>query len=338
MKKKISIVTILGAFAIMIAGALIMSSCEGPAGPAGTNGTNGVDGTDGTEGVAGNAVCLACHTLGVKNAITAQWETSAHGIGANVGYAGGRNDCAKCHSDQGFVQTVYTGGDTTAANIPLPQEIQCETCHDFHPSLDFENEPNSAIRQMADVTLMADPTVTVGYDNMEANLCMNCHQARRAPADDADATAMVYVSPHYGPHHGPQANTINGVNGYEFRMDLGTTGAHTSGADCVSCHMQEGDGTVGGHTWIPGEASCTACHSDGPPDSDVEAKLTELGIALYTAGMIDADGHTIENVSYQADSVGALWNFLTLKEDASMGIHNPGYADALLDASIDALK
>ena len=62
MKKNISIISLLSVFAILIAGAVIMISCEGPTGPAGpagqdgqdgTDGINGVDGTDGADGAVG---------------------------------------------------------------------------------------------------------------------------------------------------------------------------------------------------------------------------------------------------------------------------------------------
>ncbi len=106
MKKKLSMLSLLGGIAILIVGAVILSSCEGPVGPAGTNGTDGVDGvdgvdgTDGTNGVAGNAVCLECHTTAVKEAITTQYLATLHatsqtfypGSPTTVEYAGGRND------------------------------------------------------------------------------------------------------------------------------------------------------------------------------------------------------------------------------------------------------
>ncbi len=38
MKKKLSMLSLLGAIAILIGGALILSSCEGPAGADGANG------------------------------------------------------------------------------------------------------------------------------------------------------------------------------------------------------------------------------------------------------------------------------------------------------------
>lgn len=342
---------------MLLLGAFLLGSCEGPQGPAGPQGPPGPqgpageDGTDGTDGVAGNVVCLACHTNAVKEAVTAEWSGSLHGTSqtyypgspTTVQYAGGRNDCAMCHSHEGFVETVWTGEDTTAADILLPQPIRCETCHGFHNSLDFENEHNAAIRATDPVTLLAGGDV-VEYDNEESNLCMICHQSRNNPADDTDGTAPVFVSPRYGPHHGPQANIINGLGGYEFGEELSVTGAHLSGADCVSCHMHEGGDETGGHTWVAGIEGCTTCHP-GATDFDVNGAVTEIAgllsdlqTALNTAGMVDEDGNAIEEVTYQADSVGALWNYLLVHEDASGGIHNPAYTKALLNGSLSVFQ
>lgn len=361
MKKTISKLSLLGGIAVLFAAAMMLGSCEGPMGPAGLDGSdgadgadgiNGQDGSDGTNGVAGNAVCLECHTTVVKEAVTTQWAASLHGTSqtfypgspTTVMYAGGRNDCAKCHSAEGFIETVWTGLDTTATGFELPTSIRCKACHDFHSSLDFENEPNSAVRETNPVTLMAGGDV-VEFANAESNLCMACHQSRSNPGDDSDGTAMTEVYSHYGPHHGPQANFINGLGGYEFGAALSKTGTHLTGSDCISCHMTESTTvTEGGHTWVAGIEGCTACHS-GATDFDIngavtviETKLHTLQTALITAEMLDADGHAIEGVSYQADSVGALWNYLFLEEDMSSGIHNPAYANALLDASIIALQ
>jgi hypothetical protein len=360
MKKKISMLSLLGAFAVLIAGAIMLSSCEGPEGPMGPpgadgqDGVDGVDGTDGTDGVAGNAVCLECHTVAVKDAVNALWAASLHGTSqtfypgspTTVAYAGGRNDCAKCHSAEGFIETVWTGQDTTAAAIPLPTGIRCKACHDFHSSLDFENEPNSAVRTTMPVTLLTGDG-PVEFTNEESNLCMNCHQSRRNPADDTDGTAIVEVTAHYGPHHGPQANLINGLGGYEFRGEVTSGGTAGFGPhDCISCHMGEvvGD-TIGGHTWVASIEACAECHGTDIEDgkAQVQTLLAQLEDALFTAGMVDADGHAIESddeavppvvVEYQADSVGALWNFLLVEEDYSHGVHNFGYTIDLLTESI----
>ena len=360
MKKKLSMLSLLGGFAILVVGALILSSCEGPVGPMGpagsdgTDGTNGVDGTDGTDGVAGNAVCLDCHTLDVKAAVNDLWAASLHGTSqqfypgspTTVAYAGGRNDCAKCHSAEGFIETVWTGLDSTATGFSLPTGIRCKACHDFHPSLDFENEPNSAIRQTMPVTLIAGGDV-VEFDNDESNLCMACHQSRENPADDSTPTAIVEVEGHYGPHHGPQANFINGLGGYEFGTVTSVVGGGPH--DCLSCHMGEvvGD-TIGGHTWVADVEGCAECHATDVEDNmtEIHDLLGDLQVALFTAGMVDASGHAFESddeavppivIEYESDSVGALWNFLLIEEDMSDGIHNYDYAKALLEASIDAL-
>jgi len=349
MKMKLTKLSLLGAIAILIGGALILGSCEGPMGPAGppgedgTDGIDGVDGTDGTDGVAGNAVCLECHTLDVKEAVTDLWAASLHGTSqtfypgspTTVAYAGGRPDCAKCHSAEGFIETVWTGQDTTAAAIPLPTGIRCKACHDFHSSLDFENEPNSAIRQTMPVTLIASGDV-VEFSNEESNLCMACHQAREDAPDDAVATAVIEIEEHWGPHHGPQANFINGLAGYEFRGEVTSVvggGPH----DCLGCHMGEvvGD-TIGGHTWGASIESCAQCHGTDIEDgkTQVQGLLAQLEDALFTAGMVDAEGHAIEEVFYEADSAGALWNYIYIEEEASHGVHNLGYAIDLLTESI----
>ncbi len=369
MKKKLSMLSLLGAIAILIGGAIILSSCEGPEGPAGADGTNGIDGvagTDGTDGVAGNAVCLECHTMAVKDAVNDLWAASLHGTSQQyypgsptlVQSFGVMNGCAKCHTAEGFIETVWTGQDTTAMGIPLPSGVRCKACHDFHSSLDFENEPNHAIRQTMAVTLIAGGDV-VEFTNAESNLCMNCHQAEHGAPDDAVPTAIVVVEEHWGPHHGPQANFINGYVGYEFGVVLSTSGPHESGASCVSCHMAEvvGD-TTGGHTFMPGLVACLTCHPSAT-DFDVNGAVTviaglldELEAALFAAGMVDDKGHATESqeedldadppepeiiISYEADVAGALWNYILLEEDASMGIHNPDYATALLTNSINAL-
>ena len=347
MKRNISILSLLGAFAVLFVGAMILSSCEGPQGPQGPPGADGKDGidgtngTDGTNGVDGNAVCLVCHNLTTKAEITAAWETSGHGLGvAASGHAGNDVGCTVCHSTEGFIERIWTGQDTTAAPIPFPTPIGCKACHDFHSSLDFENEMNHAIRTTDPVALLG-ADLTVQFENdPESNLCMNCHQARRAAPADSVATAYFMTNSHYGAHHGPQASVLNGVGGYEYRTDLSAASPHESGASCIVCHMAETDAdTTGGHTWVPDEAVCLDCH-DALPEAAMaalESKLEELKTTLITAGLLDAAGAIVVD-SFQADSVGALWNYLLIEEDRSMGIHNPDYATALMNASIMALQ
>lgn len=335
-------------YVLVLFGGLLMS-CEGPmgpAGPAGADGVDGVDGTDGTDGVDGTTVCLQCHSLTHKNAITTQYETSGHAAGLYVGYAGGRKSCAKCHSHEGFVETQFTGMDTTAFDIQIPTPIGCTTCHDSHNTFDFENDgPDYALRTTSPIELIGWPDEgTVDMGNA-SNLCGQCHQPRRpAPEPDGDGNFKI-TSTHYGPHHGPQVTVLYGLGGYEFDGILtypeDGSAAHYKDVTCTGCHMysDESDNGAGGHTFWPTEASCTVCHTSGVPDIEAEINglLDQLAGLLEAQGVLDEDHHVIPG-TYSVEQAGAFYNWIMLYEDRSVGIHNPKYTRALLTNSIAALQ
>ena len=317
---------------------LMMPGCskEGPAGPAGS---------DGTPGVAGNAVCMECHNLDKKAEVNDQYMESQHGEGEFVGYAGGRNSCAKCHSDQGFKETQYTGQDTTIANISLPQPVQCETCHDFHETLDFSMGADYALRTNDPVDLLmyraADPdapAVTLDLDP-SSNLCANCHQPRRVgPVDDGTGMFTV-TSTHYGPHHGPQSLTLGGFGAYELGTGYpapGTGGMHVEKAGCTTCHMHDGNHSM--NVTLEG-CNTSKCHNgsittfeNNNRQMQVAALLTTLETKLTDAGLI-LDGHPNPG-TYPVDEVGALYNYEWVLDDRSMGVHNFQYIETLLNNSI----
>ena len=326
----------------------LMSSCkgdDGAMGPAGAAGTDGANGTDGTPGVDGNEVCLQCHNVTKKSDVTADYLTSVHATGGAVSYAGGRYGCAKCHSDQGFRETQYTGEDTTAANILSPQPIQCGTCHDFHQSLDFANEPNYALRTVKPVDLLmyrsADPTadpVTIDL-GPEANTCANCHQPRRLPPNSTDDSTAV-TSTHYGPHYGTQSTTLSGLGAYEIGTgypDPGEGSPHATSAVCTTCHMHGGE-----HTWEPNLESCntSTCHngaltsvSENSRQITFRTLMSTLESELKDAGLLDADGTPVKG-TFETDEVGALYNYRWLYSDHSSGTHNFPYSETLLNNSI----
>ncbi|WP_127342054.1 multiheme c-type cytochrome [Ancylomarina longa] len=335
----------IGVFAI----SLFMVSCtkEGAMGPAGADGTNGVDGTNGTNGTT---VCLECHNETVQSTITAQYESSVHGGSQNFypgspfvkDYAGGRNGCAKCHSNEGFILTQTTGLDTTATDIANPTNITCKTCHGSHSSLDSdEADEILPLRTKAPVKLLIDPTISIDLKS-ESNLCINCHQPRTAPpTGDVDGNFAV-TSTHYGPHHGPQATMFAGIGGYEK-----TGGAYPTAYDsghfknteaCVTCHMNDKDG-VPTHDWEPQITACQQCHTDATDfdvnnvQTDVEALMETLKAKLITAGLLDANGGIVTG-TYTVDQAGALFNYEMIHDDKSMGVHNADYTEALLNESI----
>jgi hypothetical protein len=114
---------------------------------------------------------------------------------------------------------------------------------------------------------------------------------------------------------------------------------HRKGASCNSCHMSESaDENTGLHTWVPSEESCTSCHTSGVPTeaAGFTADMETLHGLLLAKGAITESGSTVPGI-YPAAVAQAVWNYKTLEEDKSKGIHNPKYVKALLKNSIEAV-
>src|SRR3972149_8362823 len=180
--------------AIAFATISIFTGCEGPAGE---------DGKD------ANATCVKCHNLATQDTIYAAYLKSGHAAGTTVGRSSSKS-CAPCHSHEGAVETARTGRDTTAAGYTAASAISCETCHDFHETLDQENEgPDYALRFAAPVKLLIDKDTEL--DLGTSNTCAKCHQPRTAaPVDDGNGNAKV-TSVHYGPHYGTPSTVLAGL-------------------------------------------------------------------------------------------------------------------------------
>ncbi len=330
-------------FMLMILALAVAAGCtkEGPAGP------QGPAGEDGTDGVDGNASCIQCHTIEYMNQIEEQYAMSGHSAGLYVGYAGSRNDCAMCHSDEGFRETQHTGLDTTANDIPIPTHIQCSTCHSFHQTLDFENDgPDYAVRENGPVDLLmyrgSEPPVNLDFGN-NSNLCLNCHQPRRAEPEDDGSGMFTITSTHYGPHHGTQGTFLQGIGGAEIGVGYPEPGSSThTQAGCTGCHMHEYADEEGGHTWKVPVASCTPCHEGATTldingvQTEIEDLMEQLKDELLALGIIDEEGHPIPG-TYPLVQVQAFYNYAGLVDDRSNGVHNPGYIKQLVTNSINVL-
>jgi hypothetical protein len=136
-------------------------------------------------------------------------------------------------------------------------------------------------------------------------------------------------------------------------MLLGVAGAGAEGSPsahyemventCVACHM--GEDQV--HTFEPDVAACQACHPGAESfdisgvQTEVQAQLDELGAALVAAGVLSEnspEGHpTVEEAPEGLAT--ALYNWIYIAhEDKSLGVHNPDYTRALLEAAFAALE
>jgi len=334
----------LFSFALIVAG-LAMMSCEGPAGTPGKDGQDGINGTDGT------AACNACHTGNqMMLAKVLQYNHSTHSTGENAAYCN-RSGCTECHVSQGFLDKVKNGAAEASYSDPL--QPNCYTCHEIHQTFTLDDW---ALTTTAAVDLNHGEG---SYDKGNSNLCANCHQARTVSPMPEIGGADVTISNRFGTHHGPVANILASTGGYEVAgsKTYGTTGHYTMISDgCVTCHMSSPYGTqAGGHqmgmeydshgTMTLNLTGCTTCHSDATAlktaltarQDKTQALLDQLKAILVAEGVYNEGTGLANSGTYSADLAGAYLNFQTVLEDRSLGVHNPGYTEALLTNSIEKL-
>jgi hypothetical protein len=306
----------------------------GPAGPAGTTGPTGSAGSTGATGTAGPAgsdTCSDCHndtTLILSKRL--QWDQSGHATGG--AYVRGTSaTCAGCHSSEGFTERIAVGLDPDEVDegVPNPTPQNCRTCHQIHTTY---TRADFALKTTSPVTLMVSEET---FDTGEGNLCANCHQPRRG-APEVGSGDVEITSTHWGPHHGMQAAMLLGVGGYG---EPGSPSGHYMMVEegCPVCHMAEKN-----HTLEPSTAACESCHGEldtfdrNGVQTEVQALFDELEELLEAEGLLH-DGHPVVQTVSEAQA-GALWNYLVVAEDGSLGVHNSQYAKALLEAGLEALR
>jgi hypothetical protein len=202
------------------------------------------------------------------------------------------------------------------------------------------------------------------------SLCMNCHQSRQNAKVYA---ATVAGSTYFGPHEGPQADMLQGVNGYTYGEAIPSSAHPYVVQDtCVTCHMQVAASTdpnvlkVGDHNFTmsytpPGSTTpdqmvgaCQNCHGpeittfnfplldydgDGTIDgvqTEVQHLMDQLSALLPPAGQ-PKTSLTI-NATWTRPQLEAAYNWLFVNNDGSHGVHNTAYAVGLLKASIADLS
>jgi hypothetical protein len=285
----------------------------------------------------GDLTCTECHNDGTQlTGKATAWSESLHGSGE--AYVRGTSaSCAGCHSGGAFSAMVAAGltPDAVEEGDPNPTRQDCRACHQVHTSFTSEDW---ALETTDPVTFYAFEDVT--FDGGEGNLCANCHQPRRQIAEaDADGNVEV-TSTHWGPHHGGQGAMLLGIAG--AGEVEGSPSAHATMVEdtCVACHLGETDS----HTFEPEVEACQECHS-GAESLDINGVQTEvqetldlLEEALLAKGWLDEEGHpAVEFIP--APEAYALWNWIFIAhEDGSLGVHNPAYTKALLEASLAALE
>jgi predicted CXXCH cytochrome family protein len=215
---------------------------------------------------------------------------------------------------------------------------QCKMCHaDEHADWASTAHPESLeglkTSDHADATCMHCMSTDYRYDEtltLETAkygiTCVACHNPHDTPGDDKPAIEDVgalckechNAELLAGETAEPGQTLRHSVS--EMTAGFGAIGVDPipskHGVDCNTCHLE-------GHQFAPAQSACDTCHGGAATIEDataaVKGKLEEYGAV---EGL--ADGWP-----------AAYTNYTLLMNDGSGGVHNPGYAAAIV-AAIDA--
>lgn len=293
--------------------------------------------------------CTNCHNdATLILARETQWENSLHGSGLTFERNGA--DCATCHTSEGFTERINTGTFEISEDIQNPSPVNCRTCHNIH---DTYTSSDWALASSDPVTFELTGDT---YDLGNSNLCANCHQPRPADIPQEGGGEYEITSTRFGPHHGPQSSMIAGVGGYGEEYTGSDIHYDNVDSGCITCHMTDTayGKQAGGHTMnITYEyhgateeylTGCIACHEDiesfdrNGLQTEIEEMLEEVHVLLVAQGLIDGESGSGITGTFTSEQAGALWNYKTVEEDRSMGVHNPGFAKFLLKTALEALQ
>jgi hypothetical protein len=282
-----------------------------------------------------------------------QWGKSIHALGGNFERNGA--SCAGCHTSQGYKERIASGEENPAATIADPSNINCYTCHLIHDTYTVDDWN---LRYSDPVTIWLTGNT---FDFGTGNLCLSCHQPRTSyDIPDVNNPQGTYevTSGRFGPHHGGQGTILAGDAMYFVGSGYGTNGHAGIANACVTCHMAEAYGwQAGGHQFgVAYEyhggtelnvAGCLDCHGEDEVIDATEelqeyihTKLEELGAILMEIGIYDPEGTsgTAVEGTYTNNVAGAYWNFISIEEDRSFGVHNPKMVKKILENTIASLE
>jgi len=311
--------------------------------------------------------CYPCHSTqfeGPDHDFTGGYATSGHASVAggdldalNAEHYAHVGSCQPCHTSEGFI----AANDPAFADYSFGHTVNfigCVTCHD--PHVGEEGAEHSAqLRNVGPATLAysypyepddAEAPTMDGYEN--GQLCAQCHKARRDNANVAGQIANGYA--HFGPHHSAQADMFIGYGSYEipgYDYDDGRTHLHQNVTQaCVDCHMVRETELHGEtqdyafHNFVPEiSTNCAGCHGASFTETDVDdyqativALMDELAVDFGYTDYHDMEENwdsTAEGVQeWERESAYAMFFIIG---DGSLGVHNPMYAEELLNNAID---
>jgi formate-dependent nitrite reductase cytochrome c552 subunit len=270
--------------------------------------------------------CGYCHESMSESSVYSQYLGSAHVLSMDTPKERldmNRKPCAPCHTNQGYLQVVLGGGESDA---PYEEALGlvCVTCHDPH------------VGDAGTGMLRAG----------EVEKACGCHD--RIFRDEADYFSVC-----------PQGSIVKATGGKEFEGRTYPVGKHaTVEKNCAGCHMVEVTNRdladrVGSHTFkvatkgngpvVMNTQGCLGCHESmslewmrASQAKTIELMDTLVDLLPKRSEAPDEPKFPAEPTLSEKESM-ASYNYYTVLQDGTRGVHNPPYIRQLLQDSIDAL-
>lgn len=283
-------------------------------------------------GLGDLTVGFGCKDLMGQESITAQWQTSPHAGSMDTPEEAARMNqagCARCHTAQGYHREIL-GGQASAAPYADPVGLTCITCH-------LEGSEEGRVGPLR--------------TGEAREACRGCHDEVVINRPDE----LSWCS---------QWGIFDGTGGSEAPGRDYPGSAHTElESGCVSCHMAAaGEGldplAVGGHTFrvktkgedpaVLNARPCQPCHAGMAIDRLEESQARVRNLLADLGALLPQKPHPTDpdatEPKYPSDpsltpvQARASYNYWLVQKDGSLGVHNPRYTRALLEASIEELR
>jgi hypothetical protein len=344
-------------------GTIGCESCHGPA----TDHRTTMDKAKISKSYGGGA-CLTCHDAPGRHAIGDYWKQSTHSTMALSAGEATRTSCWPCHGG-GAGLVAYVGGDAANyAKYPVVTSISCVTCHDPHDAskpyqLRVCGGDTVSVRAASYINFDR------GGNGKLCMTCHQGRSNVLTKIKTTSSPYYGWGSRFYN-HYSGQGDMLFGYSLYAkstlgvFIQNQESPHLTATEDACVTCHMQKltRSGNVqANHTFKMDSAGvkdlvgvCRDCHPGINTFDDIKAHwdydhngVTE-GFQTEIKGLLDTLAKSLPKdavtglpitTNTSADSLAVknklpvvigLWNYNTIKNDGSFGIHNPSYVRDVL--------
>jgi hypothetical protein len=265
------------------------------------------------------AVCAYCHDAPPRYGHVKAWQTSAMAESDRDPLTRASSQCARCHTTWGFLDALE--GRIIGTRMPpaeeRPQGIACAACHAVH---DDSAVAGGLLRRVPIASTFADlPDSALE----RSSACIYCH----APSEGSSPSSSIIWA---------GRGALDPIS----QLPLIGPAPHASvPGGCVGCHRAPADDNAHGrgHDFRARRDGCRNCHAERKTSERLLDRAREL---LTRAGFGPHSELPAHSRARPATSPRerAIELVRLVLEDRGASVHNPRYAEFLLDRAASVLN